>query len=128
MATIRYHTRIARPADEVWALVSDTGGIGKWFPGVESCSFDGEVRTVGTMGIEVLERVVTSDDDLRRFQYSIVGGAMVPEYHLATIDVFEDGDGSFVVYSCEVKPDDAKALLDPVYAGGTEALRAYFES
>ncbi len=34
-------------------------------------------------------------------------------YHLATVDVFEDGDGTFLVYSCEVEPDDAKAHHGP---------------
>ena len=34
-----------------------------------------------------------TDDELRRFQYSIVSGPMQPEYHLATVDVIEDGEG-----------------------------------
>lgn len=127
MATMRHHTRIARSADDVWAVVSDFGGIGTWFPGVDSCTFDGTDRTVGTMGIEVVERLGISDPQLRRIQYSIVGGAMKPDHHVATIDVIEDGDGAVVVYSCDVLPDEMKEFIDPVYAGATEALRAHLE-
>lgn len=128
MASIRYHTRIDRAPDEVWALVSDAGGLEAWFPGVDACSFDGEVRTVSTMGMEIEERIVLCDPDLRRFQYSIVGGPMVPEHHLATVDVIEDGDGSLLVYACDVRPDDLAALLGPVYQSATEALKNHLEN
>jgi carbon monoxide dehydrogenase subunit G len=127
MASIRYHARINRSPDEVWALVSDAGGLEAWFPGVDACTFDGEVRTVSTMGIEIEERVVLSDPDLRRFQYTIVGGPMVPEHHLATVDVLEDGDGSLLVYACDVRPDDVVALLAPVYESATRALKDHLE-
>lgn len=127
MATIRHHIRISRPADDVWKVVSDFGDVGAWFPGVESCTFDGTDRTVGTMGIEIVERMIVNDPELRRLQYSIVDGAMKPDHHLATIDVLEDGSGSLVVYSCDLLPDEAKELIDPVYAGATEALKAHME-
>jgi hypothetical protein len=127
LATIRHHTRIARSADDVWILVSDPD-IGGWFPGVDSCTIDGDVRTIGTMGIEVQEQVVTTDDNLRRFQYSIIGGAMVPEHHIATIDVIEDGDESILIYSCDVKPDEAGALLGPVLEQATAAIKNELES
>ncbi|MEJ5254807.1 MAG: SRPBCC family protein [Acidimicrobiales bacterium] len=127
MASIRYHARIDRAPDEVWALVSDAGGLEAWFPGVDACRFDGEVRTVSTMGMEIEERVVLCDPELRRFQYSIVGGPMVPEHHLATVDVLEDGDGSLLVYACDVRPDELVPLLAPVYAAATDAVKAHLE-
>jgi hypothetical protein len=128
MATMRYHTKIDRPADEVWALVADVGGLADWFPGVETCTLHGDVRTVATMGIEVDERIVVSDPALRRLQYTIVGGPMVPEHHLATIDVLEDGDGSLLVYSCDVSPDSLADLFAPIYSSATDAIKAQVES
>jgi hypothetical protein len=128
MATIRHHTRIDRPADEVWALLEDFGGLDAWFPGIDGCTLEGDVRTVATMGIEIEEQLVTSDGELRRQQYSIVGGPMVPEYHLATIDVIEDGAGSIVIYSCEVKPDETGELFRPIYGQATQAIKAAAES
>jgi len=127
MATIRHHTRIAAPADEVWAVVSDPAGITEWFPGIDGCTFDGEVRHVSTMGMEIGERVITDDGDLRRFQYSMVSGPMVPEHHLCTVDVLEDGTGSLVIYSCDVSPDEIGELMGGVYESATEALKTHLE-
>ena len=85
MATIRHHARIARPADEVWAVVKDAATISAWFPGIETSAVEGSTRTVTIAGAgELVEDIVTSDDALRRFQYRITGGAFTPEYHLGT--------------------------------------------
>lgn len=128
MATLRHHARINRSADDVWKVVRDAGGIDAWFTGVDACTLDGDTRTVSISGgIELGEAIITNDDALRRFQYSIVSGPMVPEHHLATIDVIEDGDASLVIYSCDVKPDEAGALLDGALAGGVAGLKAHLE-
>ena len=127
MATIRHHARIDRPADEVWALVTEAGDI-TWMDGIDACSMEGDVRTVATMGMEIQEQVTTNDGALRRLQYSIVGGPMVPEHHVATIDVIEEGDGCLLVYSCDVRPDDLGAVFDGVYAGATKTIAGRFTS
>src|SRR4051812_31145416 len=105
MATIRKEARINRSADEVWKVVSDAGNM-DWFPGVESSSLTGTTRTVTfSGGITVEEEIVTNDDELRRLQYRIVGGAMPVEFHLGTVDVIEVGEGSLLIYSTDVQPD-----------------------
>jgi hypothetical protein len=50
-------------------------------------------------------------------------------YHLATIDVFADGDGpgTFLVYSCEVEPDEAAEIMTPVLGGLVQAIKAEAE-
>lgn len=35
MASLCSTARIARPADEVWKVVSDAAGTSAWFPGIE---------------------------------------------------------------------------------------------
>ena len=128
MASLRSHTRIARPADEVWKVVSDVAGIAAWFPGIEEATVAGGVRTCTIAGgITLVEDVVTVDDDLRRFQYRITDGMPV-ESHLGTVDVIEDGDGSFVVYSTEVTPDSLAGLMGPAVEGGVQGLKALLES
>src|SRR5437763_11711496 len=105
MATIRADARINRSADDVWKVVSDAGNM-DWFVGVEACSLKGTTRSVTfTGGITVDEEIITNDDELRRFQYRIVGGAMPVESHLGTIDVLEDGDGAILIYGTDVTPD-----------------------
>jgi len=128
MATIRHHTHINRSPDEVWKVVSDAGAISAWFPGIDISSADEDSRRCSMGGVELVEEIVTVDDELRRFQYRITEGPMPLEFHLGTVDVLPDGDGSLVVYSTEVQPDEAKAMIDPAIAGGVEGLRAHLES
>ena len=127
MATIRHHAHVKASPDEIWKVVSDSSTMPSWFPGVKGVKVDGNRRTVDLGGMELIEDIVTSDDELRRFQYRIVGGPMVPEYHLGTIDVLPDGDGSLVIYATEVLPDAAKQMIDPTIAAGVAAIKAHLE-
>ena len=47
----------------------------------------GNARVVQMGDISVTEEIVTVDDDLRRFQYSITEMPIPIEFHLSTIDV-----------------------------------------
>lgn len=127
MATIRKHTRIAKPADEVWKVVSDAGGVSDWFPVIQSSEASGNTRSceLGD-GTKLTEEIVTNDDELRRFQYRITEGVPV-DFHLGTVDVLEDDGGSLVVYSTEVQPDDLGSMMDQVVAQGIEGLKQYCE-
>jgi hypothetical protein len=128
MATIRHHAHIDRSPDDVWKVVSDAGAISAWFPGIETSTVEGNVRRCSLgPGADLVEEIVTSDDALRRFQYRISEGPMPLDFHLGTVDVLAEGDGSLVIYSTDVAPDDAKALFDPSIAGGLEGLKAHLE-
>ena len=127
MASLRSHARIARPADEVWKVVSDAEGIPAWFPGIEQATVADGRRSCTLPGGMVLEEdIVTVDDALRRFQYRITAGMPV-EHHLGTVDVLEDGDGSLVVYSTEITPDSLAELMAPAVEGGVQGLKAHLE-
>lgn len=128
MATIRHHTRIARTPDEVWKVVSDAGSISTWFPLIEQSRTENGVRYCSLQGGGKLEEViVTSDDELRRFQYRITAGDMPVEHHLGTIDVIEDGQTSLVVYSTDVTPDEMAEQMDGVLAEGLQGLKTHLE-
>lgn len=127
MASLRSTARIARPADEVWKVVSDPAGISAWFPGIESATASDGTRTCTLAGGMALEEdIVNVDDALRRFQYRITGGVPV-EHHLGTLDVLDDGDGALVVYSTEVTPDSMAELMGPAVEGGVQGLKAHLE-
>ncbi len=127
MATIRHHVRIDAPADTVWALITDPVAITTWADGLDACTFDGTSRTITAMGAEIVEEIVTNDSDLRRFQYSITGGPMPVEYHLATIDVIEDGETSLLIYAAEIKPDSFKDFMDGLLGGLAQQLKTAAE-
>src|SRR3954471_23626539 len=126
MATIRADVRINRSADDVWKVVSDAGTM-DWFPGVEAARLNGSTRTVTfSGGIEVDEQIVTNDDDLRRFQYRIVGGALPVDFHLGTVDVLEDGAGSLVIYGTDVVPDGFAKPMGASVGAAVEGLKKHF--
>ncbi len=90
MGKARAEIDIDRPADEVWAVVGDFGGIGNWMPGIESCAVDGDDRVLKMGGMEIIERLERRDEEERELVYGIVGGVPVIN-HKATITVIPEG-------------------------------------
>ena len=105
MATIRATVHIDAEPETVWAGVRDPLALLDWFDGIDSGEMEGSARKLKMGDISVTEEVVTVDDDLRRFQYSITEMPIPVEFHLSTIDVLEDGDGTLIVYGVDVRPD-----------------------
>jgi hypothetical protein len=98
-------------------------------PGVESCVVDGDVRTIGLMGIEIKEQLRNLDDSARTISYSVVESPMGNlESHLATISVEPEGDGTHLTWAVEVVPDDLIGLFVPVYEGSVVELKKKLES
>jgi uncharacterized membrane protein len=126
MRTETVDIEIDAPADEVWAVAGDFGGI-EWMPGIESVTVEGDDRTINTSGMTIVERLVRRDDEARSISYSIVDGPVPIESHQATITVLAAGDGSRVSYSVTTEPDDAAAFMKDVYAGALKALKAKIE-
>jgi uncharacterized protein YndB with AHSA1/START domain len=128
MATLRATTRIDRPAADVWAAVSDAGGWSAWFPG-GSFAVEGSVRTLTLgPGIEIVEDIVTNDDELRRFQYSVSAAPFPVASHLGTVDVLDVDGSALVVYSTEIEPAELAAVLGPGIEAGVAGLKAFCES
>jgi carbon monoxide dehydrogenase subunit G len=117
--------------EDVWAVVSDFGGIDKWMPGVESCRLEGEDRVLGMLGMEVVEKLYNSDASKRELVYGIVGGSVPVDSHRATITVARvpetGGGGSRVVWEVEVEPEDMVPVMEQVYGQSLEALRHHLE-
>ena len=88
MASGKAEASIAKSPDDIWKVLSDFGGLADYMPGIDSCTLDGDVRTVGTMGIVVKEQLREQDDAARRVSYSVIESPMDNLVsHLATITV-----------------------------------------
>ena len=115
LGSLRYETRIARPAADVWALAGDPARLHEWFPGITSCTVDGTTRiiTLGS-GMALPEEILVNDPVQRRFQYRIT--APLFRHHRGTIDVIDLGDETcLAVYSTEADPRTMALTI----AGGT---------
>jgi carbon monoxide dehydrogenase subunit G len=127
MGKARAEIEISRPADEVWAVVGDFGGIGEWMPGIESCDVVGDDRILKMMGMEITERLERRDSDERVLVYGIAGGVPVTN-HRATITVVPEGDSSHVSWDVEVEPDDMTDMMHQVYQQSLEALKVHLSA
>ncbi len=126
--SVRSEARISCPADELWDLVGDPARLPEWFPGVVSCTVDGDERLVTTgAGLTMPEHLLTVDRLQRRFQYRIT--APVFREHLSTIDVHDLGDGtSLVVYSVDAEPSVMALVLGGAAGNALENLRQMTEA
>lgn len=125
--SVRRHVRIAAPASEVWAIVSDPVRIVEWWPGVVDATLEDGVRTVvlGT-GLAMPEQILTRDAITRRFQYRITT-PLVRE-HLSTIDVFDLGDGTCLAsYSADADPSTMALIIGAAGGNALATLRDQLE-
>jgi carbon monoxide dehydrogenase subunit G len=118
---------IARSPDDVWKVTGDFGGLAGWMPGIESCTVDGDVRTIDMSGMQIGERLVRRDDAARVIVYSIVSGPAPVDSHEATITVTPAGDGSHVTWAVDVEPEAMLALFTQIYQQSLDALKAHIE-
>ena len=128
MANGKAETSIDCSPDDAWKLLREFGSLGEWMPGVDSCTLDGDVRTIGMMGIEIKEQLRELDDDDRRISYSVVESPMGNlESHLATIKVDPEGSGTHLTYTVDVSPDELLGLFLPVYEGSVVEIKKKLE-
>ena len=123
---------VAVPPQAAWALAGDPGRVGEWFPPVEECVMEGDVRRVTMAGGPVLvERIVDHDDAARSYSYSVIEGVPGLMSHRATLRVEEAPAGSRVLWrqtaTSDVPGYDIEARLRDVMAAGLESLRERLE-
>ena len=125
--SVRREVRIARPSDDVWAVVGDPARLPDWWPGIPSCTVEGSRRTITTgAGIPIPEEILTVDPLQRRFQYRITGGLV--QEHLSTIDVHDLGDGTcLVVYSVDAEPSTMALVIGGAAGNALQTLRRQME-
>jgi hypothetical protein len=119
--------RIARPAEEVWALVGDPARVAEWFPGIESCRVEGLQRVVTlSSGQEVTETIVTIDPLQRRFQYQMK--SPLCRSHLGTLDVIGLGEHDcLVIYSTDADPATMALAIGGASGAALEHLATMLE-
>jgi uncharacterized protein YndB with AHSA1/START domain len=134
--SVRHAVQLNCPPNRVWAVLGDPARVHEWFPGIVSCTVEGDQRTVVTAsGLPMPEQLLTVDPVLRRIEYRIT--APMFKEHLGTLDVHALDDGSsLVVYSTDADPAPlalviggaARAALDHLPAtlglhaqGGTDS-------
>lgn len=127
MATVRYERRISADPDTVWSVFCEPDSIPEWFPGVVSCTVEGNIRTItlGT-GLSMPEEILTVDPLLRRFQYKVT--SPLYHFHLGTIDVIALGSlDSLCVYSTTAVPDALALITGGATDGALDEIKRMAE-
>lgn len=117
MASLRQERRINADVETVWEIVRRPESIPDWFPGIVSCTVNGNLRVIRTaMGLDFAEEILTIDPLLHRFVYRVTSHPI--QSHLGVIDVIAVAPGDCLcVYSTTAEPDVFALLI----GGGTAA-------
>ena len=150
--TIFHTVTIDAPADAVWAMAGDFGGIQRWAPGTESSRLilhdrneTGAIRLLRRRGdgTQVTEKLLDYDPYNRRMVYTYVDGVVRASGYYSELTVKDAGDGRSVVewrgrfrrlaYWTDEPPqgqDDKAALdfLNGAYVSGLAGLKKALEA
>jgi mxaD protein len=149
---IFHSIQINAPADEVWAMAGDFGGIQRWAPGTESSRLvvrnrneTGAIRLLRRRGdgTQVTEKLLDYDPANRRMAYTYVDGVVRAVDYYSELVVKDAGNGRSVVewrgrfkrlaYWTDNPPvgqDDKAALdfLNGAYKSGLDNLKKVLEA
>ncbi|MCH2173747.1 SRPBCC family protein [Myxococcota bacterium] len=129
MSKVNVEADFTASAADVWAKISEFGGLDVWAPGIEKCELEGKgvgaVRRISMGGMEIAERMENLDDANRQLSYSIVEGPMPVENYLATISIFEGADGGArLTWICDF---DAPGMSDEQVAGMAAGMEGAYQ-
>lgn len=122
------------PAEKVWPIVSDFGGLQRWNPAILSCESTGQkvggVRTFSSAVATVQERIEELDNAAMRMKYTIVSGSTI-KVRDGQLDISVtrlDPKRSKISWAMDGEPDgmpleELTALTTKRYTGRIEDLR-----
>jgi carbon monoxide dehydrogenase subunit G len=128
VATIHKEILIDAPPADVWAAVRDVAAVHqRLVPGVLlDARMEGDARVVTfANGLVARELIVTVDDEARRFAYASTGGRA--RHHNASIQVFDDGRGSRLVWITDLLPDELKQPISALVEQGAQVMKQTLE-
>jgi carbon monoxide dehydrogenase subunit G len=129
MASIRREMTVEAPAAKIWDAIRDVGAVHERLaPGFATdTKMDGDARivTFGN-GIVARELIVDVDHPARRLVWSVVGGRMT--HHNASLQVFEDGRNSKVVWIADLLPNDLAGVIAGMIDQGMAAMKRTMEA
>jgi Polyketide cyclase / dehydrase and lipid transport len=140
MSAVAVTQRIQVSAQAAWSIIRTGSGLERWLPPITSCRLEGSginakrvcILNDGTAEHELLETILTVDDDARLFQYSIDRQSMMPMRNVrGTMHVTEVSSNECeILWFANFDLDDAnvlsaiKAGLEGLYRAGISGVEA----
>ena len=97
----------------IWNIISDLSRS-DWVPGVESITFEDNVRTFQMQGMgRLVEKIIKCDHDALELEYSAIETLAPINHHLAKIKlVSNENDSTDFIWTTEIDPEEfADAIL-----------------
>jgi hypothetical protein len=134
MTTVTVTDTFDHPADKVWPVVSDFGGIHKYMRGMEPAAVTGEGigqdRVLAMPGGSVAERLTWLDHAATAFSYTILSGPLPFDRYVATVKLTPRGEqtdiewqGNFEVVG--VPEDEGMAMANGIYSGAIKGFKKF---
>lgn len=125
---------IARPPEQVWAILGDLAGVTRWVPGISSAQMEG-MRRICTLedGGEIHEEISDFSDERRRYSYEQSVHPLGFERSQGTLAVKANGDSSAVTWNADVvfadptQEDQILPMLREGYAAALANLKEVVE-
>ena len=124
MATLRKEVPLATSAAPVWHKLRDFAQVHtKVAPGfLTDLKMDNGDRIVTFFnGLVARERLVTLDDENNRLVYSVIEGR--PSHYNAAVQVFPEGEGSRVVWTIDILPNDLAPAVGAMMDEAVKVMR-----
>jgi carbon monoxide dehydrogenase subunit G len=124
MATLRKEIPVAGSAASVWQALRDFGQVHtRVAPGfLTDLRMDNGDRIVTFFnGLVARERLVTVDDEDCRLVYAVVEGR--PSHYNAAVQVFPEGDGSRVIWTIDLLPNDLAPAIGGMMDEAVKVMR-----
>ena len=110
-------------ADTLWAILGVPDRV-DWVPGVQSCSYDGEVRSLYLPGAGAIkERILRHDNEARVLEYSCFESPGNLESHRAEMQITPTERGCRLLWEAKVEP----VVIEPFIKGSMDGCIARLE-
>jgi len=124
MASIHKEFVVAAPIDAAWAAWRDIGAVHQRLARgfVVDCRMDGADRIVTFANGFVTREVIVDVDEVRhRLAYSARSERLA--HHHATFELSQDGERTRVVWTADLLPDSAAAMVETMMQAGVAAMQ-----
>src|SRR6476620_7669298 len=128
MATLRRQIALNATAANVWSAIRDFGAVHtRVAPGFfTKLEMNGGDRIVTFFnGLVARERLVTADDEECRLVYAVVEGRA--SHYNAAVQVFPEGDGSRLVWTIDLLPNDLAPAIGGLMDHATGFMKKALE-
>ena len=114
--------------EALWDILGTPDRV-DWVPGVQSCSFDGEVRSLVLPGAGAIkERILKHDDETRTLEYSCFESPGGLESHHARVQIMASEVGCRLVWQASVIPASIEPFIEGSMRGCIERLETILRS